>query len=139
MNLKLKRPLVIFDLETTGTDVGKDRILEIALLKIMPDGQRISWPPEVGSEHRFIINPGIPIPLATSMIHGIYDKDVKDAPTFAEVAPKLFKFIFDCDLGGFNSNRFDIPLLAEEFLRAARAFSFHGATHVESCVQVLLQ
>lgn len=123
MNLKLKRPLVIFDLETTGTDVGKDRILEIALLKIMPDGQRISWPPEVGSEHRFIINPGIPIPLATSMIHGIYDKDVKDAPTFAEVAPKLFKFIFDCDLGGFNSNRFDIPLLAEEFLRAGIDFS----------------
>ena len=123
MNLKLKRPLVIFDLETTGTDVGKDRILEIALLKIMPDGQRISWPSQVGSAHRFIINPGIPIPLATSMIHGIYDEDVKEAPTFAEVAPKLFKFIFDCDLGGFNSNRFDIPLLAEEFLRAGIDFS----------------
>ncbi len=123
MNLKLKRPLVIFDLETTGTDVGKDRILEIALLKIMPDGQRISWPPQTGNEHRFIINPGIPIPPATSMIHGIYDADVKDAPTFAEVAPKLFKFIFDCDLGGFNSNRFDIPLLAEEFLRAGIDFS----------------
>lgn len=131
MNLKLKRPLVIFDLETTGTDVGKDRILEIALLKIMPDGQRISWPPQTGSEHRFIINPGIPIPPATSMIHGIYDADVKDAPSFAEVAPKLFKFIFDCDLGGFNSNRFDIPLLAEEFLRAGIDFSIEDRKLVD--------
>ena len=131
MNLKLKRPLVIFDLETTGTDVGKDRILEIALLKIMPDGQRISLPSQVGSEHRFLINPGIPIPLTTSMIHGIYDADVKDSPTFSEVADKLFKFIFDCDLGGFNSNRFDIPLLAEEFLRAGIDFSIEGRQLVD--------
>jgi DNA polymerase-3 subunit epsilon len=131
MNLKLKRPLVIFDLETTGTDVGKDRILEIALLKIMPDGQRISWPAHVGREHRFIIHPGIPIPLTTSLIHGIYDADVKDAPSFSEIAPKLFKFIFDCDLGGFNSNRFDIPLLAEEFLRAGIDFSIEGIQLVD--------
>jgi DNA polymerase-3 subunit epsilon len=131
MNLKLERPLVILDLETTGTDVGKDRILEIALLKIMPDGQRISWPPQTGREHRFVINPGIPIPPATSMIHGIYDDDVKDAPRFFEVAPKLFKFLFECDLGGFNSNRFDIPLLAEEFLRAGIDFSVEGRRLVD--------
>ncbi len=82
-----------------------------------------------------LINPGGPIPIESSLVHGIYDTDVKDAPTFAEVAPKLFKFLFDCDLGGFNSNRFDIPLLAEEFLRAGIDFSVEGRNLID--VQVI--
>lgn len=135
MNLNLKKPLIFFDLETTGTDVGKDRIVEIALVKISPDGNVTTWPAQRGSEHRLLINPGIPIPIEVSMIHGIYNEDVKNAPTFSEFAPKLFKFMFDCDLGGFNSNRFDIPLLAEEFLRAGIDFSLEGRNLID--VQVI--
>jgi DNA polymerase III subunit epsilon len=135
MKLHLKRPLAFFDLETTGTDVGKDRIVEIAIVKVMPDGQIHSRPAQTGREHRVLINPQMPIPAQASMIHGIWDADVKDAPTFEQVAPELFKFLFDCDLGGFNSNRFDIPLLAEEFLRAGIDFSLEGRNLVD--VQVL--
>ena len=135
MKLNLKKPLVFFDLETTGTDIGRDRIVEIAAVKVMPDGQVISWPGQTGAEHRLLINPQMPIPPAASMVHGVYDEHVANAPTFEEFAPKFFKFIFDCDLGGFNSNRFDIPILAEEFLRAGIEFSVEGRNLID--VQVL--
>lgn len=132
MKLNLKKPLVFFDLETTGTSVATDRIVEIAMLKIMPDGSMHSRPNK--GANRFLVNPGRAIPTETSMIHGIYDEDVKDAPSFAEVADQIFKFIFDCDLGGFNSNRFDIPLLAEEFLRVGIDFSIENRNLVDAQV-----
>ena len=109
MNLQLKNPLVFLDLETTGINIVNDRIVEIALLKINLDGSE--------EEKLMRINPEMPIPEEASKIHGIYDEDIKDAPTFKEVGKTLAKFIEGCDLAGFNSNRFDIPLLAEEFLR----------------------
>lgn len=107
--LQLKRPIVFFDLETTGTDQAKDRIVELAFVKLMPDSKR----------ERFTrrINPGIPIPPETTAIHGISDEDVKDAPTFKQVAHQLYDWMKGCDMGGYNSARFDLPLLAEEFLR----------------------
>ncbi|HKJ42258.1 MAG TPA: exonuclease domain-containing protein [Sunxiuqinia sp.] len=109
MKLNLKNSLVFLDLETTGINIVTDRIVEIALLKIHPDGRE--------EEKELRINPEMPIPEQVSLIHGIYDDDVKDEPTFKEVAKSLAKFLEGCDLAGFNSNRFDIPLLAEEFLR----------------------
>jgi DNA polymerase-3 subunit epsilon len=134
MKLNLKKPLVFFDLETTGTNVASDRIVEIAFVKIMPDGSIIQRPEKRGKEHRILINPEQEIPLETSMIHGVYTEDVKDAPTFKEMAPKFFKFIHGCDLGGFNSNRFDIPLLAEEFLRAGIDFSVEDRNLIDAQV-----
>jgi DNA polymerase-3 subunit epsilon len=110
MLLQLKNPVVVLDLETTGMNIVTDRIVEIALLKINIDGSE--------EEKLMRINPEMPIPPEASAIHGISDEDVKDKPTFKEVAKTLAKFIEGCDLCGFNSNRFDIPLLAEEFLRA---------------------
>ena len=110
MNLTLKNPVVFLDLETTGINIVTDRIVEIALLKINLDGSE--------EEKLMRINPEMPIPGEAAKIHGITDEDVKNEPTFKEVAKTLAKFIEGCDLGGFNSNRFDIPLLAEEFLRA---------------------
>ncbi len=110
MQLNLRTPLVFFDLETTGMDIAKDRIVEISLLKVYPSGKEDC--------HTYRINPGMPIPPEVTAIHGITDDDVKDCPTFREMAKKLAVLIEGCDLAGFNSNRFDIPLLAEEFLRA---------------------
>lgn len=110
MQLKLKNPIVFLDLETTGINIVTDRIVEIALIKVNVDGSE--------EEKQYRINPEMPIPIEASVIHGIYDEDVKDAPTFKEVAKTLAAFLEGCDLGGFNSNRFDIPLLAEEFMRA---------------------
>ncbi len=115
MKLKLERPIAFFDLETTGIDVAKDRIVEIAILKIRPDGQKDMKVRRV--------NPGIPIPKEASAVHGILDEDVQDAPSFAQIAKSLFILLQDCDLAGYNSNRFDVPLLAEEFLRAGINFS----------------
>jgi DNA polymerase-3 subunit epsilon len=112
--LKLKNPLVVFDLETTGTNVSHDRIVEIALIKLMPDGTR--------EEKSRRINPTIPIPTETSLIHGIYDEDVKDAPTFKQIAKSLIQFLEGCDLAGFNILKFDLPLLVDEFLRANQEF-----------------
>ncbi len=110
MKLKLKNPLVIFDLETTGINIVTDRIVEISYLKIFPNGD---------DESRTLkINPTIPIPDKVTQIHGITDEDVKDAPTFAEVAKSLVKVFEGCDFAGYNSNKFDLPLLAEEFIRA---------------------
>ncbi|HVZ97604.1 MAG TPA: 3'-5' exonuclease [Chitinophagaceae bacterium] len=110
MTLELKRPLVFIDLETTGTNLATDRIVEIALVKIFPDGTKTV-------KHK-LINPQMPIPKSSSDIHGITDEKVKDAPVFKQVANELKQFIEDADLSGYNSNRFDIPLLMEEFLRA---------------------
>lgn len=135
MKLNLKKSLAFFDLETTGTDVAKDRIVEIAVVKMMPDGQLHTLPVKEGSESRMLINPGVPIPLEASMVHGIYDADVSGKPQFHHVAKDLFMFLSDCDLGGFNSNKFDIPLLAEEFLRAGIDFSLEGRNLVD--VQVI--
>ena len=117
MNLKLKRPIIFFDLETTGVDTSRDRIVEISLVKIMPDGE------EIVKTRR--INPTIPIPKEASTIHHIIDEDVKDCPTFRQVARSFKEFIEGCDFGGFNSNRFDLPLLVEEFMRAAYKFYCH--------------
>jgi len=110
MQLNLKNPIVFFDLETTGINIAKDRIVEIAILKVDVNGV------EEIRTHR--VNPTIPIPIQASEIHGIYDEDVKDSPTFKEVAKDIAKFMEGCDIGGYNSNKFDVPLLAEEFLRA---------------------
>ena len=110
MQLNLKNPLVFFDLETTGIDIVKDRIIEISYVKVFPNGKEES--------KTLRINPGMPIPPASTAIHGITDDDVKDCPLFKNVAKQLAAQIEGCDLAGYNSNRFDIPLLAEEFLRA---------------------
>ena len=110
MPLQLKRPLVFIDLETTGINLATDRIVEIAIVKVFPDGSK--------SVKRKIINPKIPIPKSSIEIHGITDEMVKNAPPFKQVANELKQFIDDADFSGYNSNRFDIPLLMEEFLRA---------------------
>jgi DNA polymerase III subunit epsilon len=112
--LKLTRPIAFIDLETTGVNVASDRIVEIAILKIMPNGNR-----EMKSLR---VNPTIPIPIETTVIHGINDEDVANEPTFKELAKTLYAFLEGCDLGGYNSNKFDVPLLAEEFLRAEVEF-----------------
>lgn len=110
MQLNLTKPICFFDLETTGTNVAQDRIVEISILKVMPNGNKES--------HTWKVNPGVPIPKQASDIHGITDQMVMGEPTFKELAPKVMALMKDSDLGGFNSNRFDIPLLAEELLRA---------------------
>jgi DNA polymerase-3 subunit epsilon len=109
MELNLTKSIVFFDLETTGVDVANDRIVEISLHKVMPDGKE--------ETKTMRINPEMPIPAQVTEIHGISDEDVKDEPTFNIVAKDVAKFIEGCDLAGYNSNKFDIPLLAEEFLR----------------------
>ena len=135
MKLNLQKPLVFFDLETTGINVSKDRIVEIACVKVMPDGAVITKPEKEGAENRFVVNPEMPIPAEASAVHGIYDKDVEDKPTFRQIAKGLFKFLHGCDLAGFNSNRFDIPLLAEEFMRVGVDFSMEGRNVID--VQVI--
>lgn len=129
--LHLKRPLVIFDLETTGTDLSKDRIVEIAMIKVHPDGTVEKKPEQRGAAHRLLINPAMPIPLETSMIHGIYDEHVADKPTFKQYAKSMAAFLDGCDLGGYNSNRFDVPFLAEEFLRAGIDFDLEGRNLID--------
>ncbi len=114
MALQLRKPIVFIDLETTGINLATDRIVEIAVIKIMPDKTRTS--------KTKLINPQVPIPKTASDIHGITDDNVKDAPTFKEVANELKQFIDNADLSGYNSNRFDIPLMMEEFLRAGIIF-----------------
>lgn len=113
--LQLTRPVVFLDFETTGIDVTCDRIIEVAMLKLHPDGRR--------EEYYTLVNPGIPIPPETTKIHGISDEKVELSPSFAEIANDILRFIEGCDLGGFNSTRFDIPLLAEELHRVNRKFS----------------
>lgn len=126
MALELKRPIVFFDLETTGVNVASDRIVEISMLKISPSGDE--------DEKTYKINPTVPIPKLTSEIHGIYDKDVVDCPTFKQVGKTIANFMKDCDLAGYNSNKFDIPMLAEEFLRAEIDFDFTKRKFVDAQV-----
>jgi len=130
-NLHLKRPLVVFDLETTGVQVGTDRIVEIAMIKISPDGSVVRKPEKAGNEYRILVNPEMPIPLESSLVHGVYDDDVKSKHTFGVIAPGLVKFLHNCDLGGFNSNRFDVPMLAEEFLRVGVDFGLEGRNLID--------
>jgi DNA polymerase-3 subunit epsilon len=110
MNLNLKNPIAFIDLETTGINVAKDRIVEISIVKVSPNGTE-----EVKT---YRVNPGIPIPAHASAVHGIKDEDVKNEPSFKELGKIIAKYLEGCDLAGYNSNRFDFPLLAEEFLRA---------------------
>ena len=110
MELNLKKPIIFFDLETTGTDISKDRIVEICYIKVLPDGREVEYSKRV--------NPGMHIPESASAVHGIYDDDVMDCPAFKEIAREIAAEFEGCDIAGFNSNRFDLPLLAEEFLRA---------------------
>jgi DNA polymerase-3 subunit epsilon len=123
MGLELKKPIVFFDLETTGVDVSKDRIVEISILKLHPDGKK-----EVKTRR---VNPEMNIPKVTSEIHGIYDEDVKEEPTFKAMAKSLATFIGNSDLAGFNSNKFDVPLLVEEFLRVGVDFDIEGRSLVD--------
>jgi DNA polymerase-3 subunit epsilon len=109
MNIQLTKPLAFIDLETTGINISNDRIVEIAIVKISPDGSK--------TVKRKLINPTIPIPQSSTDVHGISNVMVKDAPTFKQVANEIKQFIEGCDIGGYNSNRFDIPMLVEEFLR----------------------
>ncbi len=121
--LNLKRPLAVFDIESTGVDFVKDRIVEISILRINPDGSRQSL------NHR--VNPTIPIPVEASLVHGIYDEDVITKPTFKELAKEFYEFMNPCDLAGFNSNRFDVPLILEEFIRAGISFSLDNRALVD--------
>ncbi len=124
MKLELQRPLAFIDLETTGISISNDKIVEIAIVKIMPDGSKLV--------KRKLINPQMPIPKNASDVHGITDEMVKDAPTFKQVANELKQFMDNCDMGGYNSNRFDVPLLIEEFSRAGMEFSIDGRKMVDA-------
>ena len=118
MDLVLERPLVFFDIESTGTNPYRDRIVEIAVIKVMPDGSR--------QEVVRRINPSMPIPAGASAVHGIYDDDVKDAPTFDVVAQNLYNYLDNCDLAGYNIVKFDVPMLQEEFKRCGLNLSMQN-------------
>jgi DNA polymerase-3 subunit epsilon len=124
MQLHLKNPLVFFDLETTGMNISKDRIVELAMVKLMPNGEQFKRTDRV--------HPEMPIPAESSVIHGIYDEDIKDAPTFKSIAKQLARFLEGCDLAGFNIIRFDVPVLVEEFLRAGVEFDVSNRKLVDS-------
>ncbi|MDR0687529.1 MAG: 3'-5' exonuclease [Prevotellaceae bacterium] len=118
MHLNLKNPIAIFDLETTGLDVARDRIVEISIIKVMPNGSE-----DVKTQR---INPTIPISEEAAKVHGITNEDVKDCPTFKEVAKDLAAYLEKCDVAGYNSTKFDVPLLVEEFLRAGVNVDFRN-------------
>jgi DNA polymerase-3 subunit epsilon len=123
MKLQLTRPIAFIDLETTGINITTDRIVELAIVKISPDGSKLV--------KRKLINPLMPIPASSSAIHGITDEMVKDAPSFKQVANEIKQFVEGADLGGYNSNRFDIPMLLEEFLRAGIEYTVDGKKLVD--------
>ncbi|MEN9400911.1 MAG: hypothetical protein RL632_2014 [Bacteroidota bacterium] len=123
MQLQLTRPIAIFDLETTGLSITSDRIVEIAIIRVEIDGTE--------SEYLRRVNPEMPIPSEVSAIHGIFDADIADAPTFAEIANEVVAFIGDSDLAGYNSNKFDIPVLAEELMRAGSDFDVASRRFVD--------
>ncbi|MBP3643603.1 MAG: ribonuclease H-like domain-containing protein [Alistipes sp.] len=123
MKLNLKRPIIFFDLETTGTDTSNDRIVEISMVKVAPDGEKTI------KTRR--INPEMPIPAEATAVHHITDEDVKDCPTFKQIAKSLKAFMEGCDFGGFNSNRFDLPVLVEEFLRAGVDVDFRKRRYID--------
>jgi DNA polymerase-3 subunit epsilon len=122
--LELTRPLAVFDIESTGTSPRSDRIVELTIVKIFPEGRR--------ETHSFRVNPGIPIPEDVTAIHGITDADVKDCPAFAEVAGRIRDILEDCDLCGYNMVRFDLPMLAEELGRAGVAFETGGRRLIDA-------
>lgn len=123
MELKLTRPICFFDLETTGIDVARDRIVEISIFKIYPNGTKES--------KTWLVNPTIPIPPQSTVVHGISDEKVANEPTFDALASQVHNMIKDSDLAGFNSDRFDIPLLAEELLRAGVDFDMKNRVSVD--------
>ena len=123
MKLQLKRPLVFFDLETTGVNVGVDKIVEISMLKVNPD--------QTEKVLTYRVNPEMHIPEEASRIHGIYDKDVADQPNFKTLAPQIISFISNCDLAGYNLLKFDVPLLVEEFLRNDFNFDLRGVQIID--------
>ncbi|MDD9139953.1 MAG: exonuclease domain-containing protein [Candidatus Cardinium sp.] len=123
MHLQLTNPLVVLDLETTGIDLINDRIIEIAFIKLMPNGQRSTF-------HKRV-NPEIPIPLESSLIHGLYAEDLKDQPTFKQLAKELLVFLKGSDLAGFNLVRFDVPILVESFLRAELDFKIDNRKMID--------
>ena len=123
MELKLNKPICFFDLETTGIDIGKDRIVEISVFKVFPNGNKES--------KTWLVNPTISIPPQSTAIHGISNEKVANEPTFKELAPQVYNMIKDSDLAGFNSDRFDIPLLAEELLRAGVDFDMKNRVSVD--------
>lgn len=123
LTLKLDRPLIVFDIESTGLNTRTDRIIELAAIKVNPDGSE--------EKKRWLLNPGVPIPPSTTEIHGYTDDEVKDCPTFADVASEMFRFFEDCDLSGFNCDRFDVPCLEEEFARAGYNFASSQRRHVD--------
>ena len=127
MNLKLKQPIVFFDLETTGVNIAKDRIVEISILKVFPNGNKES--------KTWLVNPEVEIPAESTAVHGITNEKVASEPTFKELATKVNEMIKGCDLAGFNSNRFDIPLLAEELMRVGIDFDMNGRKAID--VQVI--
>ncbi len=126
MPLTLTRPIVFFDLETTGIDVQKDRIVQISLIKIYPDKRE-----EVLT---YLINPGMPIPAGATAIHGITNEDVKDMPNFKMHSQELYSFIEGCDIGGFNIHKFDLPLLRNEFYRVGINYNIDGISIIDSMV-----
>ena len=123
MLLQLSKPLAFFDLETTGITVGSDRIVEICILKLMPDGSK-----QVYTKR---INPEIPIPEFASKVHGIYNKDVENEPNFKQLASEIAAFIGNADLAGYNSNKFDVPMLVDEFLRVGVDFDMSNRKMVD--------
>lgn len=125
MKLNLQKPLVIFDLETTGLDLVKERIIQLSYIKVMPNGEEI--------RHDYTINPEKPIPAEVTELTGISDADVAGKPTFMELAKTLEEEFKGCDFAGYNSNNFDIPLLAEEFLRAGIDFDFGKCRLIDAC------
>ena len=127
MKLNIRKPLIFFDLETTGLNIMTDRIVEIAYLKVYPNGNEES--------KTLRINPDMPIPIESSEVHGITDEDVKDCPTFKQVAQSIANDFKGCDIAGYNSNSFDVPFLAEEFLRADVDFDFANSRFID--VQVV--
>ena len=123
MELNLKKPIIFFDLETTGTNVTHDRIVEISIIKIMPNGEE--------KEYTRRINPEMPIPAEATAVHHITDEDVADAPTFKQIATGIAQTFLGCDIAGYNSNRFDVPVLAEEFARAGVDFDFSKVRFID--------
>ena len=128
MQLNLKRPLVFFDIESTGLNIATDRIVEISIVKVSPGAPGCPNDVEVKTRR---INPEMPIPAEATAVHGITDEDVKDCPRFAQIAKSLAQFMQGCDIAGYNSNKFDIPLLAEEFLRAGVDYDFRKRNLVD--------
>lgn len=121
--LELDRPLVVFDIESTGVNARQDRIIELAAIRVEPDGTE--------TEKCWLLNPGVPIPPETTAIHGITDEIVRNCPTFEEKAEEIAAFFDECDISGFNCDRFDVPCLEEEFARAGRDFAAGARRHVD--------